>query len=499
MTTAQTTRNEDADTVGKWLRVKASFLFFLTFVTFPDAHRGIIRYELWPDLYEFIKDLLSEKLIIVVKARQVGATLIVAIYLLWKALTQEGFNGLIISKSETASSRVLNRIKRIWSLLPPWLKAEHDKWSETEISFPAMKSSILALPSSENPAQGETASVAVLDEYHYHRWPEEDYQSVEPTTQHGQLIVISTFQKKKPNDKFATLVRDAQQDLNGFKLRFLSVFSNPYRGKRFMELVEKKYKGDEDGRKAAYPYTIEEAISATSKESVFPSVILDRSCDGLVKWNEERGIIFSSIGYLADLAYGAGADVSQGTGSDSQAMVLIGRRALKAEVVGVIHNNKLSVPDFSVEIIEFLNRYRNPLLGIEANGIGHYLISEMVKQKYTKIFRRMQNGVLGPYGWYTAGNSALMNKDRMLIELAHAIATGELDVSFKPLADQLKSVYRIQDKGGLVHIKATSRYDDLIMACAIAWQMLKQVHNTSYANNEPTTYIEEKSLGGMYA
>jgi len=81
-------------------RCKKSFLSFLRYVQIlePPTHDnigGVIKFELWEHLKEAIKLLLTEKLIIWLKARQVGASWLISAYDLWRAMSQVGTRVMI--------------------------------------------------------------------------------------------------------------------------------------------------------------------------------------------------------------------------------------------------------------------------------------------------------------------------------------------------------------------------------------------------------------------
>ena len=84
----------------KYERVKLSFRYFLDFVkiqeTAPDDDEGATGAEmdfiLWPHLLWFIRVLELYRSIIVLKARQLGFSWIVAAFALWMALYHPGSN-----------------------------------------------------------------------------------------------------------------------------------------------------------------------------------------------------------------------------------------------------------------------------------------------------------------------------------------------------------------------------------------------------------------------
>jgi hypothetical protein len=73
--------------------------------------------------------------IIILKARQLGMSTFVQAYLLWKAVTQPGHNGLVVAHQEEAAAELFGKIEMMYRLLPESLLSELESISELEPEF----------------------------------------------------------------------------------------------------------------------------------------------------------------------------------------------------------------------------------------------------------------------------------------------------------------------------------------------------------------------------
>ena len=110
------------------IKCESSFAYFLRYckVTEPptqDNPGGIIPFKLWSHIKEAIRALTTQKLIVWLKSRQVGASWLIAAYVLWFAMMHEAATVGLFSKGEgeaffrERSGR--NSIRHL-SLLLPW-------------------------------------------------------------------------------------------------------------------------------------------------------------------------------------------------------------------------------------------------------------------------------------------------------------------------------------------------------------------------------------------
>ena len=113
-----------------------SFPDFLTFVRIQEPPTpgdpmsgGIIPFQTWPHLIELADCLIRNRLLAVLKARQVGVTWLVASYLDWLAIYQRGSDWLLLSRTEVDAVDFLGRVATVHRLLPKHLSVPISKES----------------------------------------------------------------------------------------------------------------------------------------------------------------------------------------------------------------------------------------------------------------------------------------------------------------------------------------------------------------------------------
>ena len=473
----------------------APFLFLeLCKINDADANK-VIPFESWPHLIKLIGSFLCKKLIIILKAKQVGVSYLLAFYALWKALTVRGFNCVIISEGQVAAARLLEKSKFAYLSLPGWIRQNcpFSKWSETEIKFSHTGSRIAALPSTETPGVGETVSLAIIDEWDFHPFPESDWAAVEPTASApgGQIIGASTIQGNDFDSKFIRMYKQAKEGLNNFYPVFLSCFVRPGRDEIWYAAEEKNYL-DEPWRMAKnYPRTEEEALSPIAGTSFFNTTVLKSQLDLVLEPMETRyGFTYLFSKFQPSIAYACGADISQGVGRDYQAMVILGKRGFSVEDVAYIHTNDLAVKTYAFHANELAKEYNFPIMAAEANTMGRSFLDELTEVNYPNLFYRDENRT--KLGWWTDSNS----REMALVKLNEALTNGSLIIRFKPALLQLLDFQRLEGRSGKIEIRSVGKHDDLVMALAIAYQMLKDLRPPSKIKMEPR--LVERATQGMY-
>ena len=157
--------------------IEQDFLTFLDYVYLldPPPAMGVIKFEKWPHIIELVESFITKRLIVVLKARQVGVSWLLAAYALWVALYHKGALDLLFSKGQLEAGALLDKVKFIHKHLPPELRQVTGTDSGQEYEFPEMLSKVLALPSTETAGMGFTATVVETDEADFHEFFELNY------------------------------------------------------------------------------------------------------------------------------------------------------------------------------------------------------------------------------------------------------------------------------------------------------------------------------------
>lgn len=278
-------RDEIREHLEECCRVIGSFEYFVrdwVWIEDKENHQAI-PFALWPAQEGIIPQIIGSAWLIILKARQLGLTWIIAAYCLWLAISRPLQQILVISYNQDVAQEFLGRIRFMLARLPSWMvptvkrdTSEFLEFEHTDGGKP-VNSIIQSLPTTPKGGQSKTPTLLVVDESAWNQYFREIYTATEPGIEaaKGRIIVISNAIKTAPGWPFTReLMTNALQGLNIFLPIFLSWTAHPGRPTdpvidpntkqplpRFIWTQKhEKNKADEDIVEH-YPSTIDEAIS----------------------------------------------------------------------------------------------------------------------------------------------------------------------------------------------------------------------------------------------
>jgi hypothetical protein len=197
--------------------------------------------------------------------------------------------------------------------------------------------------------------------------------------------------------------------------------------------------------------------------------------------------------YIAGHRYGSGHDVAGGVGLDSSTSVFIDFSVVPAEVVATFASNTVKPEVFGYEIKRQSEKYDFPITAIENNKYD--TVIQIAKQEGLNLYKTERKAKdensepLHTYGWETNA----LTKPRMLGMLATAIDDGLLVLNDENLILEAKKFSRNDSMERDIDPRLATRHFDLLIACAIAWQMKNQTFTTT--KKKKKTYIAQTIYG----
>ncbi len=482
--------------VLEWQKSKAAFTYFLRYVkvirppTQEDAG-GLIPLQMWPHLIEAIKILLSKKLLVWLKSRQVGASWLIASYVLWFSMTHFGTKILLFSRGEIEAMELLNKCYIIYNNLPDFMRLKQDPKSFTEMGFPVMSSSIKVLAATKNAGVGYAASILVCDEWQDHPFADENFFAAMPTigaVKGGQFIGIFT-QSGETLDTFANITfQEALANKNDFTYLFTGWKSVPGRTQVWYD-AEKRRIPKENLRMLTpdlymqrnYPASIEEALRPVQTSAAFNLSIIDdmmsevRNPIEVLHDGIDSKIVKIYKGFMLGDYFIAATDTSHGLGLDFSVTVLMNVKT--GEIVADIMNGVIPPEELALHSVRLLDIFKNPLWYIEANDYGGVTISTAQRLDY-KNFGMQETRKELP-GFLTGDN----NRTLLWGDLIPAINNRQIIIHNRDGLKQFADVIRNVSKNGRIEAMA-GRHDDYPMAVGIAWFKKGEV-STGTGKQEP--------------
>lgn len=367
-----------------------------------------VRFEPWPHLMRLFDELSSQKLLIVLKARQLGVTSLLAAYSVWYAQFHENSKVLILSRGEEEAYDVLSKCRFIHAHLGEGLRGRREPDQRGFIGFPDTDSEIRALPSTEHAGRSTDASLVIVDEMEFHPYAEANFGALKPTIDAGgQFVGVSTADKLKLNTFFKVKYLEARAGRSQFKPIFLSWRERPGRDDQWFSQVTRDLRPYQV--ESEYPETEEEALTTLKSRRFFDDAALSQMKQFVsLPLKHEMSDKYQGLVRIYKLPvvgrkYCLFTDPSDGK-DDPHASIVID--AITAEEVAESHGR---VPaDRCAQIHDELVRYfNNAFNSYETNARAGGIFSEKIKELATPnqcAFLRADGtlDVKGKTGWWTS-------------------------------------------------------------------------------------------------
>jgi hypothetical protein len=255
-----------------------SFPFFLRHCTIKSddpLHPGVSEWQPWPYLTARAEMWASGQSEVVLKARQLGYTWLLAAYMDWRA--RNGWACGIVSKGEPEAYEVIERARFIEDNLPEWLQAGA-RFKSGTASYPHPQTgsyvaggSLRAFATTPSSGISWTFQCVAFDEFAFHKWGADNYAAIEPTTSAGgQMLIMSTADPTiGPSGIFHDLYWASKAGATGYNAHFEPWYSRPTRDEEWRKRARARYTGLPEEFDAYYPDTDHAAFTAKSG-LVFP-------------------------------------------------------------------------------------------------------------------------------------------------------------------------------------------------------------------------------------
>lgn len=437
---------------------------------------------------ESLRAFEEHRLVIILKARQIGMTWLMAGYALWQALFHEGANVVLMSKGEPQAAETLDYCRFIHSQLPSFLQLELGPDQAALIGFPSVFSKIRALAAVASAGIGfGGASLIVADEWDL--WDEQDkvrrnYAEIKPMIdKSGQMIILSAVNKYEEDTKFKELYIQATHSENNFHPLFFPYDVLDYRDEAWYENEKREY--DQWEIEGRYPKTEQEALSAPGLICRFDiKALKDMESDtryGPLS-EEQNGLIKIYKQPVAGRRYCLILDPSEGGANGDPCAGMVVDWAT-CEKVAEFHG-RIPLDEQALIAYDFYERYHQPFTAPERNASGLNIITKLQELGVTKWYYCDKSKEKA--GWYTSGGSGQGgNRPVMLTDLADSIFKRQIREP-NPLAlDEFHTFIRTKKKRE--GEARSGAHDEYVMMWAIFLQI---------RNEMPTG--GQKTISGKY-
>lgn len=265
------------------LKCRKSFVYFCDTYCHILCDRGHggdwVPFHLWPQQRSVARLLQGNRLVILLKARQLGLTWLVLAFTLWLLLFHPIATVLLFSRRDDEAVDLLTvRLRGMYERLPVWLQASKVLTANDHEWALVSGSRALAFPTTAGDSY--TATLAVVDEADLCPDLDRLMRAVKPTIDGGgRMILLSRADKSKPHSPFKRIYLAARQHLNDWLAIFLPWTARPDRDATWYDEQRRDVlarTGGLDDLGEQYPATDTEALSPRSMDKRLPAAWLQQ-------------------------------------------------------------------------------------------------------------------------------------------------------------------------------------------------------------------------------
>ena len=347
--------------------------------------RGRIQFALFPFQEKVLKLFQDNPYSIVLKARQLGISTLVAGFSLWLMIFHKDKNILCIATKQETAKNMVTKVKFMYENLPSWLKVDASENNKLNLRL-KNGSQIKATSAASDAGRSEAVSLLLIDEAAFIENIGEIWASAQQTLATGGGCIALSTPYGTGNWFHQTWVR-AENKENDFLPIRLPWFVHPERDevwrKRQDELLG-------DPRMAAQECDCD---FSTSGDVVFYPEYMEFYEKTYIKEPlERRGTdrnlwVWEPCDYSRD--YMVIADVARGDGKDYSAFHIID---IESNVQVAEYRGQLGTKEYGHLLVGIATEYNNALLVPENASIGWSTIQTIIDRGYDNLYYSPKSG-----------------------------------------------------------------------------------------------------------
>ena len=381
--------------------------FINTYCQIYDATTGDwIPFHLWDAQESTLQEIVDNRLVIILKARQLGQTWLCLAYALWKMIFNPIQTVMLFSRREDEAIYMMRkRLKKMQERLPDWMRTptyQVDSSHEWQIENDSVA---YAFPTTAGDSY--TASLVIVDEADLIPDLATLMTSVKPTIDGGgEMILLSRSNKDLPRSPFKQYYRAAKKGSNGWKSVFLPWHVRPSRDAAwYQEQYDDIYSRTTsvDDLWEQYPETDIQALAPKMLSKRLPPKWVEQCHSELEPLLKHDGPAIPGFEVFfepdVDYSYVIGADPAEGLPTSDESSFTVMCEQTNEEVASCSVRVE---PDAFADYIDQVGVwYNNASVLVERNNHGHAVISWMKEHSVLELLR----GEDGRPGWQTSGKS----------------------------------------------------------------------------------------------
>lgn len=447
---------------------------------------GLIPFKLneaQKDLYNAMRKFTR---IIILKARQIGFSTAVTGYFYHNTITTPGTNTALIGYNSDLTAELLDKVKTFYKTTPAEFRPTIHYNSKYEISFPAIDSKILVLPSTENVGRGYTINNCLVTELSAWDKAEEKMMVLEASVPINGNMVIESTPRGQGNLYHRMWMSDNDYCKKEYGWWWMYTEEE-------IEIIRRRMN---DPRRFAQEYGLE---FLSSGRNVFDSDVIKMQRNNQWRegeaWEDEHGhthfvrVIDGLRIYKEpeeEGLYVIGADVAEGVTGGDYSVAVVWNRKTGEEVA--MYRGHMPPDRFGEMLNKWGRKYNNAFMVVEINNHGLTTVTILKQLLYPSLyFRPRQHETMGTQvsdkiGWKTTR----VTRPLLIDEFAQAVREGSLTIHSKELLDEM-TVFIYDDSGNMVAQEGF--HDDCVFAAGIGFQGFKVLYDKKLEQLDYTKHL----------
>jgi len=387
----------------EYLKCQANPVYFIYhYCKILDAVAGEwIPFQLWPEQRDTVNVLQENRLVVILKARQLGLTWLCLSVNLWRMIFHSVAVVLLFSRRDTEAVHLLERLKEMYKRLPPWAQARGSEMDSAHVLKLSLGSEARAFPTTAGDSY--TATSVLVDEADLIMNFDHLMKAVKPTVDGGGFMtLLGRSDKSRPASGFKRVYRAARKGVVPWYPIFLPWYVHPNRDQVWYEEQKRdilERTGSLDDLHEQYPATEDEALRASQKGKRFAEQWLEQCFTESMPILDHPGPAIPELEvYVLPIPgrrYVIGADPAEGlSASDDSSFTVMDEQTMD-EVAALAA--KLEPAEFSSAIDQVGRWYNNARVLVERNNHGHAVILWLAQNSPLRILDGLDNRP----GWQT--------------------------------------------------------------------------------------------------
>lgn len=482
-----------------------------------NKHGNLVRFKLNDAQRKLLSEIHYKNIIL--KARQLGFTTFICIFMLDYALFNSYKNVGILAHTQSDAAVIFRKVKIAWDNFPKAIKEflHLETTEDSKVEYKFTNHSVMRIATS---LRSGTYQMILITEFgkvcaHFPDKADETITGTLPAVPNNGVVFIESTAEGE-GGHYYDMVQIAREmkmmniplTNKDFKFFFFPWFDNPENQieaqsvpidaetNRYLDTVERDIRGgvplpqsyrnwyylekktQRDKMKQENPSSPDEAFLVSGNKMFSADVILAQrslyahdplrvTSDGLRVFKE----------FVKGHVYGLGADVSLGVKRDSSTMCVIDFTT--GEIVATYRSETIDPVMFAYEIKKVALMYGGCIAAPEANTVGILTCSKL-NEIYANVYTQVRSGLLEEQvtqklGWLSTPSS----KPRMMNEFSVGLADDELKCHDNMILIEA-SKFNKEDALKMETVSAAAndsnagvqtRHFDLLTSAAIAWQL----------------------------